>query len=229
MLLLCLKTQQWQCLYEIKVKFFAVSVLQGPTWQVPFPLWHQLSPPSLPLPVTSGALLSSDAPGLEAGFSVSSGSSPWVLLPHMPTNYVIFFLSPTTRGCSLSTSSVPVHASSPALNLRRQLRFLFFCQYLSPSYILYNLLTFVYICLPLECYLGFPGGAVVKNLPASAGDSRDASSIPGSGSSPGVGNGNPLQYPCLENSMDRGAWGATVHGVTKSWTWLSDYHTHNVI
>ena len=59
---------------------------------------------------------------------------------------------------------------------------------------------------------------MVKNLPANAGDSRDASSIPGSGSSPGVGNGNPLQYPCLENSMDRGAWGATFHGVTKSWT-----------
>ena len=43
---------------------------------------------------------------------------------------------------------------------------------------------------------------------------------------PGEENGNPLQYSCLENSMDRGAWQATVHGVTKSWTRLSDYHTH---
>ena len=50
-----------------------------------------------------------------------------------------------------------------------------------------------------------PGGAVVKNLPANAGDTRDPGSIPGSGRSPGGGNGNPLQYSCLENPMDRGA------------------------
>ena len=58
----------------------------------------------------------------------------------------------------------------------------------------------------------FASGSVVKNLPASAGDQG---SIPGSGRSPGEGNGNPLQYSCLENPMDRGAWLATVHGVTK--------------
>ena len=52
----------------------------------------------------------------------------------------------------------------------------------------------------------FPGGSVVKNSPASAGDSRDASSISGSGRFPGVENGNPLLYSCLENSMDTGAW-----------------------
>ena len=51
---------------------------------------------------------------------------------------------------------------------------------------------------------GFPCGTVVKNPPANAGDSRDTGSIPGSGSSPGKGNGNPLQYSCLENPMDRG-------------------------
>ena len=51
---------------------------------------------------------------------------------------------------------------------------------------------------------GFPGGAVVKNPPASAGDARELCSIPGSGRSPGVGNTNPLQYYCLENSMDKG-------------------------
>ena len=50
---------------------------------------------------------------------------------------------------------------------------------------------------------GFPGGAVVKNPPPSAGDTRDAGLIPVLGRSPGVGNGNPLQYSCLENSMDR--------------------------
>ena len=63
-------------------------------------------------------------------------------------------------------------------------------------------------------FLGFPGGSVVKNLPASAGD---LGSIPGLGRSPGEGNGNPLQYCCLENSMDRRAWRATVHGVVKEW------------
>ena len=57
---------------------------------------------------------------------------------------------------------------------------------------------------------------VVKNLPASARDARDTSLIPGSGRSPGVGNGNPFQYSCLENSMDREAWWAIVHGVIKS-------------
>ena len=67
---------------------------------------------------------------------------------------------------------------------------------------------------------GLPGGAAVKNLPDNAGDGKDMGSIPGPGGSPGVGNGNPLQYSCLENSMDRGA---TVHGVTKSWIWLSTY------
>ena len=64
-----------------------------------------------------------------------------------------------------------------------------------------------------------PGASVVKNSPANAGNSG---SIPGSGRSPGGGNGNTLQYNCLGNSMDRGAWWATVHGVAKSWTRLSD-------
>ena len=57
---------------------------------------------------------------------------------------------------------------------------------------------------------------MVKSLPANAGDIIDVGSIPRSGRSPGEGNGNPLQYPCLENSINRGAWWATVHGVTKS-------------
>ena len=59
---------------------------------------------------------------------------------------------------------------------------------------------------------------VVKNLPANAGEIRDAGSILGWGRSPGGGNGNPLQYSCLENPMDRGTWWATVHGVAKSRT-----------
>ena len=65
---------------------------------------------------------------------------------------------------------------------------------------------------------GFPGGTVVKNMPANAGDTRDMGSMPGSGRSPGGGNGTPLQYSCLGNPMDRGTWRAIVHGVTKSQT-----------
>ena len=61
---------------------------------------------------------------------------------------------------------------------------------------------------------------VVENPAASAGYVRDVGLIPGLGRSPEVGNGNLLQYSCLENSMDRGAWQVTVHGVAKSQTWL---------
>ena len=76
---------------------------------------------------------------------------------------------------------------------------------------------------------------MLKNPLADAGDSRDAGSIPGLGRSSGVGNGKLLQYPCLENSINRGAWWAIVHGVAKSQTWLSAHvcthtptytHTH---
>ena len=67
--------------------------------------------------------------------------------------------------------------------------------------------------------MGFPGDSVVKNPPANAGDSV---LIPGLEKSPGEGNGNPFQYCCLENPMDKGAWWATVHEVVKSQTQLSD-------
>ena len=72
----------------------------------------------------------------------------------------------------------------------------------------------------LSNYQGLPGGSKVK---ASACNAGDLGSIPGSGRSPGEGNGNPLQYSCLENPMDREAWWATVHGVTKSHTQLNDF------
>ena len=62
---------------------------------------------------------------------------------------------------------------------------------------------------------------MVKKLPANAGEARDSGLIPGSGRYPGVGNGNPLQCFCLDNSMDRGTLRATAHGVAKSWTGLS--------
>ena len=63
--------------------------------------------------------------------------------------------------------------------------------------------------MSIHIHIGFPGAAVVKNAPASAGDTGDT----GLGRSSGSGNGNPLQYSCLENPMDRGAWQASVHGV----------------
>ena len=74
--------------------------------------------------------------------------------------------------------------------------------------------------------MGSQVALVVKNLLANAGDERDAGLIPGSGSTPGGRHGNPFQYSCLENPMDRGAWWATVHGVTKSQTRLKQLSTH---
>ena len=65
---------------------------------------------------------------------------------------------------------------------------------------------------------GFPGGSVVKNLRANVGDAKGAGLIPGSGRSPGEGKVKQLQFPCLGNPMDRGAWWATVHEVVKSQT-----------
>ena len=70
---------------------------------------------------------------------------------------------------------------------------------------------------------------MVKNPPTKAGDTRDAGSIPGSGRSPGGGHGNPYQYSCLENPMDRGVWWATVHGAAKSQTRLKQLGTHACI
>ena len=88
----------------------------------------------------------------------------------------------------------------------------------------HNLLT---RCCRIDHYRsrlgGFPGGSVVKNLPANAGAIENPDSILWLRRSPGRGSGNQLQYPCLENSMDRGAWWATVHGVAKSRTRLSTH------
>ena len=78
--------------------------------------------------------------------------------------------------------------------------------------------------LPYLLYWASQAAQVVKNWPTNAGDIRDTGSIPGLGRSPGEGHGNPCQYSCLENPIDRGAWWTTVHRVTKSQTqlkWLS--------
>ena len=82
--------------------------------------------------------------------------------------------------------------------------------------------SYLLICFKkknLIVLLGFPGGLGINNLPANSGDKG---LIPGLGISPREGNGNPLQYSCLGNPMERGAWWATVHGVTKSWHDLSN-------
>ena len=69
-------------------------------------------------------------------------------------------------------------------------------------------------CFLVALFLGFPGGSVVKNLPANAGNTGSIAVL---GRSPEEGNGNLLQYSCLENLMDRGTWWAAVHGIAKSW------------
>ena len=95
-----------------------------------------------------------------------------------------------------------------------------FLIYLNPSYMTETLLvlsmTLPEIIETLPYHMASPIVQLVKNLPANAGYTRDTSLIPGSVRSPGEGNGSPLQYSCLENSMDSGAWWATIHGVTKS-------------
>ena len=85
--------------------------------------------------------------------------------------------------------------------------------------------TVLYVTATFTIALGFPGDSVVENPFANAEDMGDMGSIPRLGKSPGVGNGNTLQYSCLENSMDKGAWGATVHGVAKSQTRLKRLST----
>ena len=88
---------------------------------------------------------------------------------------------------------------------------------------LLSTLLFYVSCFPLDAVLEASQVAqVIKNPPANAGDARDMGSIAGLGRAPGGGNGNPLQYPCLENPMDRGVWQATVYGVAKSRTQLRD-------
>ena len=77
-------------------------------------------------------------------------------------------------------------------------------------------LTVLGFLFGLSYGIGFPGGTVVKNPPVHAGDAGDVGLIPGLGRSPGGGNGNPLQYSCLENSTESGAWRAIIHGIAKS-------------
>ena len=92
------------------------------------------------------------------------------------------------------------------------------CQYMFPT--VSNICCWNLSCLRHHC--NNIGGTVVKNPPVNTGDAGVLGLIPGSGRSPGGENGNPLQYSCLDNPMDRGAWWATVCSVAKNWTQLSD-------
>jgi len=102
--------------------------------------------------------------------------------------------------------------------------------------------TYTHVCVCVcvcVMYIYFPDGASGQNPPANAEDIRDAGLIPGSGRFPGGEHGNPLQYSCLENPMDRGPWWAIVPRVTKSWAWLkwlsmhvcacTHTHTYNIL
>ena len=100
-----------------------------------------------------------------------------------------------------------------------------FCSYL----LLFRGCPLSLLLLIVPLVWGSPDGSVVSNLPANAGDAGDAGSIPGSERSLGGRIGNPLQYSCLKNPMDRGVWRATVHGVAKSQTQLSELATHTYI
>ena len=90
-------------------------------------------------------------------------------------------------------------------------------------------IVWIYSYIPIEghyrLFQGFPG---ISDGKESACNARDPGSIPGSGRFPGGGNGNPLQYSCLGNPMEGGSWWATVHGVTKSQTRLSNFHLHRL-
>ena len=114
--------------------------------------------------------------------------------------------------CNTSLLGDPWNKSLAALNLKKKRLASWFGQRAAS----FLLLIISYWALTLRC---FPGSSASKE---SACHSGDPGSIPGSGRSPGEGNGLPLQYSCLENTMDRGTWWATVHGVAKSRTRLSD-------
>ena len=118
----------------------------------------------------------------------------------------------------------PKLASCPkAYTFSKTLKLLIFLSFL-PMHISVNRNEIIlYTHTHTHTHMGFPGGSVVKNPPANAGD---VGSIPGLGRSHGEGNGHPLQHSCLGNPMDRGAWGVTVHGVTKEFQRLVDKTTY---
>ena len=129
----------------------------------------------------------------------------------------------------LAAPSSPVYQHGALLTLLK-----FQCQRLClwwPYPTLSPFISFIFI-FHHSTYWASQVTQVVKNLPANAGDTRDAGSIPGLGISPGLWNGNPLQYSCLKSPRDRGACWAAVYGVTQSWTrltWLSSSNPFQIL
>ena len=125
---------------------------------------------------------------------------------------------PSPGGCSRPRDRTRVsHIVGRYISIHTHI---YVCVYIMCVYIyVYTHSVYMYICVHVCIHMGFPSGSVVKTLPANAGDTD---LIPGSGRSPGEENSNPLQDSCLENSIDRGAWGVTVHGVAKSRSQLSN-------
>ena len=146
----------------------------------------------------------------------------FVLLLNLLTLCFVSSSVPSAFGCFFfSDSSLIFHIRLiPQLDLKCGLWFITPCVSPSTLNIGFHFHSRIYWFFSTFFHQGFPSGSDGK---ASACNVGDLGSIPGSGRSPGEGNGNPLQYSCLENSMDGGAWWATVHGVAKSWTWVSDF------
>ena len=146
------------------------------------------------------------------------------------------FLLLTTNVEHMNIVFLYAYFSIPGIMLTYQLCISFLCivgiNLLISSLKLLHLYAWEKLDLPFFLW-GFPRELVVKNPPAHAGDIRDMGSIPGLGRSHGEGNGNPLEYFCLQNAMDRGVWPATVHRVTQSQTRLkvlniAQYPSYNV-
>ena len=136
----------------------------------------------------------------------------WSGLPFPPPGDL-----PDPRTTAVSVSSLQWQVGSLPLAPPRKLLFVWVTpQFTNSELVLWKVVQGLFICILWASQVA----RVVKNLPANAGDVREAGSIPGLGRSPGGGNGNPLQYSCLENPMDRGALWATVHRVAKSQTRL---------
>ena len=156
-------------------------------------------------------------------YYISTSAYPTVCLP--PKIYFSFvtiwltsfnhFALPPTLSCLITTTMFSVSVCFFVWFIHL---FCFVC-FIS-FFILYIWVKSYSFCLfPSDLFcVGFPGSSDGKESACKTGD---LGLIPGSGRSPGEGNGNPLQYSCLENSMDREPWRATLHGVAKSWTWLS--------
>ena len=133
---------------------------------------------------------------------ISQEANQVVLYSHLLKNFPQFVVIYTVKGCSI--------VNEAEVNV-------FFWNFPAFSIIQWMLAIWSLVSLPLD----FPGGSDSKESACNGGD---LGLIPGSWRFPEEGNGNPLQYCCLENSIDRRACQATVYGVAKSWTWLSNFH-----